>query len=127
MREELLALIGSLPLELVKLLHSLYKIIEEVYKIERDACVNLVKKLLFYSFLCSQTVIEDLLPHTDPAKYTHIYNHIINLFFQTSLRKFNDLPTQKLTLLTALIAEVAGAIDAKIINGAAQLLEEQSG
>ena len=122
MREELLALIGSIPLELIKLLHSLYKIIEEIYKIEKDACANLVKKLLFYSFLCSQPVIEDLLLHIDPAKYTHIYNHIISLFFQTSLRKFNDLPTQKLTLLTALIREVAGAIDIKIVNGTTQLL-----
>lgn len=84
--------------------------------------VDIVKKLLFYSFLCSQTVVEDLLPHLDPSKYSHIYNHTISLFFETSLRKFPQLPPQKLALLTSLTHEISSALDAKIGRGPSHLL-----
>lgn len=67
--------------------------------------------------------MEDLLPHIDPAKYSSIYNHVLNLFFQSSLRKFNDLAPQKLTLVTALVEEISSALDDRISNGGAQVLE----
>lgn len=122
LREELLSFISSTPGELVRLLRSLFGMIEGVFGVGKEACGNLVKKLLFYSFLCSQPIIEDLLPNIDPAKYSHIYNHIINLFFQTSLRKFVDLPPQKLTLITALVQEVSSAFDSKILQASNQVL-----
>lgn len=110
-------------MELVQFLHSMSRIIEEVYRLKRESCINLVKKLLFYCFLCSQPVIEDLLPHLDPAKHSNIYNHVINLFFQSSLRKFSE-PPQKMTLMSALVEEIASTLDERISNGGSQVLEE---
>jgi hypothetical protein len=103
LREELLRVIRNMPGELVSFLHELSKLIEQTYRIKGENCIALVKKLLFYCFLCSQTVIEDLLPHADPTKYSALYNHVINLFFQSSLRKFTELPQQKLTLISGLV------------------------
>jgi hypothetical protein len=100
-----------MPGELVQFLHSLSKLIEQTYRLKRENCVGLVKKLLFYCFLCSQAVIEDLLPQLDLAKYAAVYNHVLNLFFQSSIRKFADLPPQKATLVGSLVEEVASALD----------------
>jgi hypothetical protein len=66
--------------------------------------------------------MEDLLPHIDPGKYSAIYSHVLNLFFQSSLRKFNDLPPQKLGLVTDLVEEISSALDERISNGGAQVL-----
>lgn len=85
----------------------------------------LVKKLLFYSFLCSQPLIEDLLPHLDPNKYSTVYNHVINLFFQTSIRKFAELPPPKLAVVRDLVEEVASSLDERIEGGGSQVLEEE--
>jgi hypothetical protein len=126
LREELLRVVRNMPGELVLFLHSLSKLIEQIYRLERENCVALVKKLLFYCFLCSQTVIEDLLPHVDLTKYTALYNHIINLFFQSSLRKFADLPQQKLILVSGLVEEIAGSLDERIGSGSEQVLEEEA-
>lgn len=124
-REEMGRVVRQMPGELVELLHSLARIIEEVFRLKRDACIALVKKLLFYCFLCSQSLIEDLLPHLDPSKYAPVYNHILNLFFQTSLRKFSDLPPQKLSVVTGLVEEMSSILDERIDNGGSQVLEEE--
>jgi hypothetical protein len=120
-------LVRGMPVELVKLLHSFKKMIEEAYRIQSEAAMNLVKKLLFYSFLCSQSIIEDLLPRVDPSKYSNIINHIINLFFQSSLRKFAELPPQKLVLLNNLVDEIATQFDSRIANPNSPVLEEDLG
>lgn len=125
LREELLRLVSAMPGELVAFLHGLSQLIEQTYRLKRENCIALVKKLLFYCFLCSQAVIEDLLPHLDPAKYSTIYNHVLNLFFQSSLRKFTDLPPQKAMLVSKLVEEVSSALDERIGSGGDQVLEEE--
>lgn len=118
-------MIRNIPGELILFLHELSKLIEQTYRIKNENCIALVKKLLFYCFLCSQTVIEDLLPHVDHTKYSALYSHVINLFFQSSLRKFTDLSQQKLTLISGLVEEIAVCLDERIGSGSEQVLEEE--
>jgi hypothetical protein len=56
LESELLQLLNKMPLELLQLLNSLYCILSERHR-EKDQAVNLVKKLFFYSFLLSSTLI----------------------------------------------------------------------
>lgn len=36
--------------------------------------------------------MEELYPRHDPTKYASVYNHIVNLFFGSSLKKYSNLP-----------------------------------
>lgn len=47
--------------------------------------------------------MEDLLPQLDPTKFSNVYNYILNLFFDSSLKKFTELSAQKINLISSLI------------------------
>jgi hypothetical protein len=94
----------------------LSRTIEEFYQVKTEASLNLVKKLLLYTFLCSPTVMEELLPQLDATKFSNAYNYTLNLFFESSLKKFTDLPAQKINLISSLIDSISVSLDNRIVN-----------
>lgn len=81
--------------------------------------------MFFYSFLLNQSLIEELYPGHDPSKHSMAYNHVLNLFFQGSLRKYSSLPQQQQIFITQMVDKLAGSIDSKITNPYIKLEEDE--
>ena len=81
-----------MPNDLLKLLSQLKDILEEHYPSQASEALAAVKKMLFYSFLLNESLIEELYPRHDPSKWEQTYSLILNLFFQSSLKKYTHLP-----------------------------------
>ena len=91
-KEDILDFINELPSELMRLLSQLKDLVEEQHYNQMDLSLSSVKKLFFYSFLLDQSLMEELYPRHDPTKYSSAYNHVLNLFFTSSLKKYIHLP-----------------------------------
>ena len=76
----------------MKLLSQFKDLVEEQHPNHLEMTLSSVKKLFFYSFLLDQSLMEELYPRHDPTKYSTAYNHVLNLFFTSSLKKYIHLP-----------------------------------
>ena len=75
-----------------------------------------IKKFIFYSFLLSPNLIDDLLPQLDPMKYNNSYNHILLLFFQNSIKKYSNYNQSQLNIISHLIDTISNALDERIMS-----------
>ena len=116
--------ISLFPNELVKILNTLYTIIDNFYKNGYESSLTPIKKFIFYSFLLSETVMNDLVPQLDPLKYTHSYNHILLLFFQNSIKKYSQYNQSQLTFISNLIDTISNALDERILSPEIKILNE---
>ncbi len=102
-QSELNNFINALPFELLKLLNQLKDLIDQIHSGEPEFILSTVKKLFFYSFLLNQSFLQELYPSHEPSKYTLVYNHIVILFFQSSIKKYNNFPQNQVTIIAKLI------------------------
>jgi hypothetical protein len=107
------------------LLHDLHKLVEGHYRGEGEPAVTSIKKLLFYSFLVSKSLVEELLPRHDPASCTNTYNHCLLLFFPSSARKFTHLPSAQQTFIARLVDYCSSRLDARIRQPELTELQEE--
>lgn len=102
-KEDIIDFINELPIQLMKLLSQLKDLVEEQHHNHTDVAFSSVKKLFFYSFLLDQSLMDELYPRHDPTKYSSVYNHILNLFFTSSLKKYIHLPESQQNIICQLV------------------------
>lgn len=60
--------------------------------------------------------MEELYPRHDPSKWSVAYNHILNLFFQSSLRKYTHLPEHQQQTIAKIVDKLSGSLDDRIVH-----------
>lgn len=72
-------------------------------------------------------MIEELYSRHDPSKYEQVYNHVHNLFFQSSIKKYGSLLEEQQIFIGGLIDNVASCLDGRIIHQYIRLEMDEPG
>jgi hypothetical protein len=71
-----------------------------------------VKKLLIYSLLVRPSLIESYYSEgVDLEKYEEVCNNLINLFFKSSLKKFQNLESEEFEIATDLTKSISTQLE----------------